>query len=158
MDRVDEHHTKNQTSVYGLKNSLKMEVQQSRINTSRMSIQDRMAAIRFILSIDEGTWMHVNSLPAFVFDYVFETGMLLDLPWIRWREDDLGYRIQRIKVTDNPREAAEMAKESSLLRLIGFKDIIISLYLQEIGLVQFERLLLQHCRTNMIYYKHKLYI
>jgi len=135
-----------------------MEVQQSRINTSRMSIQDRMAAIRFILSIDEGTWMHVNSLPAFVFDYVFETGMLLDLPWIRWREDDLGYRIQRIKVTDNPREAAEMAKESSLLRLIGFKDIIISLYLQEIGLVQFERLLLQHCRTNMIYYKHKLYI
>ena len=158
MDRVDEHHTKNQTSVYGLKNSLKMEVQQSRINTSRMSIQDRMAAIRFILSIDEGTWIHVNSLPAFVFDYVFETGMLLDLPWIRWREDDLGYRIQRIKVTDNPREAAEMAKESSLLRLIGFKDIIISLYLQEIGLVQFERLLLQHCRTNMIYYKHKLYI
>jgi len=130
----------------------------SRINEIHMEVQERMAAIRFMFLLDEDKWIHIKTMPDYVFRYIYEVGTLEDLPWIRFQDDDLGSRVRRIRISDHPMEVGQMIKDSPLINQLDFKDISTSLYLQEIGVMQFERLLLEYCKRNLVRFKNTQYI
>lgn len=121
----------------------------SRANEMTMNAGEKLTAIRFMLAIPVGEWMHVLSLPNYVFTYIFEVGSLEDLPWIRWQDDDTYQLIRRVRVTENPALAGAMCKSSPLFkRATGMKQEIKMLYNEQIGLDDFESRLHRYANRN----------
>ena len=52
--------------------------------------------------------MNIRSLPDYVFSYIYEVGTLVDLPWLRFDENELGQDIRRRRVTENGVKVAGM--------------------------------------------------
>ena len=125
----------------------------SKANYAYMHTADRLRAIRFILAIPPGVFMHVLSLPDYVFTYIFEVGTIMDLPWLRFQDSDSGQRIRRVRTTENPMVAGTLCKESPLFKRIEFMQTVALLYCENIGLDKFENRLLGYAQRNAFTYK-----
>jgi len=94
------------------------------------------------------TWFGIPTLPDYVFNYIYEVGTLQDLPWVRWIDDDLGSRIMRIRITENPNKVGAMCKKSPLFHHLEFQDTITQAYYELIGVDSFEARLLHFAQQN----------
>jgi len=107
-----------------------------------MNKGEKLTAIRFMLAVPDGVGIHITALPDYVFTYIYEVGAMLDLPWLRWREDDTGQMIYRIRITQSPNEVGIMLRESPLFHNLGMDWELDMLQKEQIGLDAFEKRLL----------------
>lgn len=120
---------------------------QSNLSNKIMHLSDRVAAIRFMLTIPLGEPYGITALPDYVFTYIYEVGAMQDLPWITWVEDDTGARIYRWRVTESPREVWEMSKDSQLLRSLYIGILMNEIRYERMGVDGFETSLLLKTRS-----------
>jgi hypothetical protein len=123
----------------------------SRANVVYMDDSTKLAALRFMLSMPLGQWFGISALPNYVWEYIYEVGTLIDLPWIRFRDDDTGQRVQRIQHTEKPVELAQMLWGSPLFRHVPIKEVIQFVYFEQVSVTGFERYLLKYlkqCRKS----------
>jgi hypothetical protein len=118
----------------------------SRANIVYMDEKEKLAALRFMLSMPLEKWFGISALPNYVFDFIYEVGTLLDLPWIRFLDDDTGQRIMRLQHTQNPVTLAKMLWSSPLFIRMQMDDLIRMAYHEQIGVVQFENYLLKYLK------------
>jgi hypothetical protein len=117
----------------------------SKISGRTMHKEDKIAALRFMLTLPLGLPFGISALPAFVFEYIYEVGAMEDLPWMKWIDDDTGSRIYRWRRSEDPAAVYEMSKDSPLFRSLGINHLLTSLRLESIGVDRFEKELLKYC-------------
>lgn len=118
---------------------------QSKLSDQVLHIEERVAAIRFIFLLPLGQPFGVSAFPDYVFTYIFEVGMLEDLPWVKWVDDDTGSRIYRWRRTENPAAVYQMSKDSPLFRSLGIDHLLFSIRHELMDVDRFEKELLNHC-------------
>ena len=124
---------------------MQTETMTSKLSFKILHIEERVAALRFMLTIPLGVPYGVSALPNYVFEYIYEVGALEDLPWIKWVDDDTGARISRWRRSENPASVYELCKESPLFRGLGLDHLLFNLKHELIGVDKFEKLLLNYC-------------
>jgi hypothetical protein len=117
----------------------------SKISGRTMHKEDKISALRFMLTLPLGLPFGISALPAFVFEYIYEVGAMEDLPWMKWIDDDTGSRIYRWRRSEDPAAVYELSKDSPLFRGIAVNHLLISLRLESIGVDRFEKELLKYC-------------
>lgn len=123
-------------------NNMKIEVMPSRLFEKEMDTRDQVAALRFMLSMPVGHWFHVNSLPDYVFEWIYIRGALVDLPWIEWIDSDTGQMIYRQQRTENPLQLFNLCKKSQFMHSIGISYLLTLAFHESIGVDKFEQTLL----------------
>jgi len=126
-----------------------METEISRMNLPDMTVADRLICIRFLFSLPGEQWIHLTTLPDFVFSYIYEVGAMQDLPWIRWQDDDLGSSIRRIRITESSNAVGLMLVDSLLFdKEPELNEIRYFVTREVIGLDMFENKLLDIARRK----------
>jgi len=115
----------------------------SRANIVYMDEKEKFSALRFMLSMPLGHWFGISALPKYVWEYIFEIGILIDLPWIKFVDDDTGQRIYRTQRTEDPVELSWMLKGSPLFRWLRMDELIRMAYHEQISV---ERFLLKYLK------------
>lgn len=117
----------------------------SKISGRTMHNEDKISALRFMLTLPLGLPFGISALPAFVFEYIYEVGAMEDLPWMKWIDDDTGSRIYRWRRSEDPAAVYDLCKDSPLFRGLSINHLLTSLRSESIGVDRFEKELLKYC-------------
>ena len=112
-----------------------------------MNDMDKRSALRFILSMPLHQWFGVSALPNYVWNYIYEVGTMIDVPWVMFIDDETGARIQRWQRTVKSEELADMVKGSLFFERLGMEALITLAVMEMISVTDFEIHILRTLKT-----------